>query len=191
MSSFVQKAFVVLLLAGCATACNRAQPVEQPPSPPGPEAPLTMQGFSWIVEGELAAMPVPGRNRPLTEDADFLESRGIGTVISLTENAPSFENSSIDQVRIPVADFTAPTLEQMIEFVAAVADSTARGEPVAVHCTAGLGRSGTMAAVYLVANGATADEAMVRVRELRPGSIETEDQEDAVRQAEAHFSTAR
>ena len=48
-----------------------------------------------------------------------------------------------------------------------------------------------MAAVYLVANGATADEAMVRVRELRPGSIETEDQEDAVRQAEAHFSTAR
>lgn len=150
-----------------------------------------MQGFSWIVEGELAAMPVPGRNRPLTEDADFLESRGIGTVISLTETPPSFEATSIQQFRIPVVDFTAPTLQQMIEFVDVVSDSTAGGKPVAVHCTAGLGRSGTMAAVYLVANGATADEAMARVRELRPGSIETEDQEDAVRQAEAHFSTAR
>ena len=62
------------------------------------------------------------------------------------------------------------------------------GDPVAVHCAAGLGRSGTMAAVYLVADGASADEAITRVRDLRPGSIETEEQENAVRQAELHFS---
>lgn len=191
MHSLVHKTLVVLLLAAGIAACNRAQPVEQPPSLPGPEAPLTMEGFSWIVEGELAAMPVPGRTRPLAEDADFLESRGIRTVISLTETPPSFEETPIQQVRIPVADFTAPTLQQMIEFVDVASDATGRGEPVAVHCTAGLGRSGTMAAVYLVANGATADEAIARVRELRPGSIETEDQENAVKQAEAHFSAVR
>ena len=150
-----------------------------------------MKGFSWIVDGEFAAMPVPGRNRPFTEDAEFLESVGVRTVISLTENPPSFEATSIQQVRIPVTDFTAPTLQQMIEFVDVVSDSTAHGEPVAVHCTAGLGRSGTMAAVYLVAKGATADEAIARVRALRPGSIETGEQEDAVRQAETHFSVIR
>ncbi len=191
MLSYVHKAFVVLLLAGCATACNPAQSLDQPPSSPGPEAPLTMEGFSWIVEGELAAMPVPGRNRPLAEDADFLESRGIRTVISLTETLPSFEDGTFRQSHIPVEDFTAPTIAQMIEFVNVVADSTANGEPVAVHCTAGLGRSGTMAAVYLVANGATAGEAIARVRELRPGSIETEEQETAVELAEAHFSAVR
>ena len=189
--SSVHKTFVVLLLAAGAAACNRAQQVEQPPLPPIQEAPVAMEGFSWIVEGELAAMPVPGRTRPLAEDTDYLESRGIRTVISLTENPPSFEKTSIRQVRIPVADFTAPTLQQMIEFVDVASDSTGRGEPVAVHCTAGLGRSGTMAAVYLVANGATTDEAIARVRELRPGSIETEEQENAVKQAEAHFSSIR
>jgi atypical dual specificity phosphatase len=188
MLSFVQKTFVVLLLAAGIAACNRAQPAENTPQLPSPEAPLTMQGFSWIVEGELAAMPVPGRTRPLAEDEDFLESQEIRTVVSLTENPPLFDDESIRQVRIPVADFTAPTLQQMIEFVDVVSDSTAHGDPVAVHCTAGLGRSGTMAAVYLVANGATADEAIARVRELRPGSIETEEQENAVRQADSHFS---
>lgn len=191
MLSFVHKTFVVLLLAAGIAACNRTQPTAPESSSLIPEAPLTMEGFSWIVEGKLAAMPVPGRNRPLTENTDFLESQGIRTVISLTENPPSFEETSIQQVRIPVTDFTAPTLQQMIEFVDVVSDSTAHGNPVAVHCTAGLGRSGTMAAVYLVANGASADEAIARVRELRPGSIETEEQENAVRQAEVYFSVGR
>lgn len=150
-----------------------------------------MEGFSWIVDGELAAMPLPGRDRPLTQDVAFLQNEGVRTVVSLSEEPPTFAEASIRQVRIPVADFTPPTLQQMIEFVDVVSDSTGRGEPVAVHCTAGLGRSGTMAAVFLVANGATAYEAIARVRELRPGSIETEEQENAVRQAEAHFSLDR
>lgn len=148
-----------------------------------------MAGFSWIVEGELAAMPLPGRSRALARDAEFLRSRGVRTVISLTSAVPPFEDGTFRQVHIPVTDFTAPTLAQMIEFVQVVSDSTARGEPVAVHCAAGLGRSGTMAAVYLVARGASADAAIARLRELRPGSIETEAQENAVILAEDHFST--
>jgi atypical dual specificity phosphatase len=173
-------------------ACdNQPQPMESLPAKTDPDSTLPMAGFSWIVDGELAAMPLPGRNRRLTEDVDFLQHEGVRTVISLTEDPPSFEEASIRQVRIPIEDFTAPTLQQMIEFVDVVSDSTERGEPAAVHCTAGLGRSGTMAAVYLVANGATADEAIARVRELRPGSIETEAQEHAVRQAEAHYSPGR
>ncbi len=191
MLSFVQKTFVVLLLAAGIAACNRAQSVEQPPSLPGPEASITMEGFTWIVDGELATMPLPGRNRSLTEDVEFLNHEGVRTVISLTEIPPPLETTSIRQTHIPIADFTAPTLEQMIEFVDVATESTGRGEPVAVHCAAGLGRSGTMAAVYLVANGASADEAIARVRELRPGSIETEAQVEAVQRAEAHYSLDR
>jgi len=153
-----------------------------------------MEGFSWIVEGELAAMPLPGRNRPLAEDAAFLQREGVRTLVSLTEKPPDsapLEEASIRQVLIPVPDYTAPTLAQMIEFVDLVADSAENKEPVGVHCTAGLGRSGTMSAVYLVAKGSSADDAIATIRQLRPGSIETDAQVDAVTLAETHFSLRR
>ena len=152
---------------------------------------MSMEGFSWVVAGELAAMPLPGRHHPLAEDADLLQHQGIRTLVSLTEDLPdsaTLEEASIRQVHIPVSDFTAPTLNQMIEFVSVVSDSVERGQPVGVHCTAGLGRSGTMSAVYLVAKGTSANDAIAELRRLRPGSIETEAQEDAVKQAEAYFS---
>ena len=55
------------------------------------------------------------------------------------------------------------------------------GQAVAVHCGAGLGRTGTLVACYLVAGGLSAEEAIAKVRRLRPGSIETLEQEAAVR----------
>jgi len=132
-------------------------------------------------------MPLPGRDRPLDQDAAFLEEEGIRVLVSLTESPPNVDvltSRAIDSEHLPVQDFTPPTLEQMIEFVAVVEDSVSAGKPVGVHCTAGLGRSGTMAAVYLTAKGASANEAIATVRQLRPGSIETPAQEDAVRRFE-------
>ena len=171
-------------LAGCGDGKDST---EQPSIEPS-------RGFSWIVPGELAAMPVPGRDRPLDQDAAFLEQQGVRVLVSLTEDPADrgvLASRAIDQRHIPVKDFTAPTLEQMIEFVAVVEGSVAAGKPVGVHCTAGLGRSGTMAAVFLIAEGASAEEAITNVRRLRPGSIETVAHEDAVRRFEKHFTTGR
>jgi len=188
----------VLLIMGCGDARDPA--VKSQPAPSINASPVETRqvsptrGFSWIVPGELAAMPLPGRDRPLEEDAAFLEQEGIRVLVSLTEIPPDAEvlaSYAINQEHIPVLDYAPPTLEQMIEFVAVVDNSVAADNPVGVHCTAGLGRSGTMTAAYLVAKGASANEAIATVRQLRPGSIETPAQEDAVRLFEENLNGDR
>ncbi|MCE5232388.1 MAG: cyclin-dependent kinase inhibitor 3 family protein [Mizugakiibacter sp.] len=54
-----------------------------------------------------------------------------------------------------------------------------RGQRIVVHCKGGLGRAGTVACLFLLDTGSasSADEAIQQVRLVRPGAIETRDQE--------------
>ncbi len=142
-----------------------------------------MIGFSWVVPGNLAAMPRPGIRRALDEDLAFLRGQDIDALVTLTEtplDADALAAVGIESVHLPVRDFTAPTLVQMQAFAAQLDQWTAEGRRVGVHCTAGLGRTGTMVAALMVHRGMSAAEAIAEVRRLRPGSIETGAQEQAV-----------
>lgn len=138
-------------------------------------------GFSWVVKGELAAMGRPHGRR----DFERLKDAGIGQIITLTRDGlrePLVREFGFDYLHLPVEDFRPPTLEQVEAFVNAVAAARRRGVATVVHCLSGKGRTGTMLACYLVAQGRSAEEAIGEVRALRPGSIETPEQEDMVRQ---------
>lgn len=52
-----------------------------------------------------------------------------------------------------------------------------RGETVVLHCLAGMGRTGTIAARLLVERGAEPCDAVSLVRSSRPGAIESPEQE--------------
>ena len=80
----------------------------------------------------------------------------------------------------PVPDFTPPELEQIQRMIEFIDRQTGERKPVVVSCYAGIGRTGTVLACYLVHRGEEPTEAINRVRELRPGSVQTPEQEAAV-----------
>lgn len=55
------------------------------------------------------------------------------------------------------------------------------GGRVVVHCRAGIGRSGSVAARLLIERGVTPEKAIVAVRRARPGAIESPEQAAWVR----------
>jgi atypical dual specificity phosphatase len=135
---------------------------------------------AWLKEGEILGCPYPWSDEAFT----VLSAEGVSVLVNLHKHphqANQLSRHGMTQVHLPVADFMPPTPEQLTEGVAAIAEAVAAGKRVAVHCGAGLGRTGTLLACYLVHHGADAEAAVERVRTIRPGSVETAEQHQAVR----------
>src|SRR5436309_900676 len=133
------------------------------------------QGFSWIEKPLLAALALPES----MEDLEWLRRQGIDVLISLTEDPLRRDwvnDTGLLMVHEPIDDMQAPTQEQLDRCVSAIARAHERNLGVAVHCGAGLGRTGVVLAAYFIHRGQTARDAIAQVRRLRPGSIETEEQ---------------
>ena len=133
--------------------------------------------FSWLLEGSLAGAQGPTSRRDLM----FLKLRDIAAVIRMEEDTISGEALELADLYEPVPDFTAPQVDQidrMCQFIDQQIESW--DHPVVVTCKAGLGRTGTVLACYLVYVGYTAENAIDFVRSQRPGSIESREQEEAV-----------
>ena len=74
----------------------------------------------------------------------------------------------------------------MHQAVSIIQTSLKNSHPIAVHCEAGLGRTGTIIAAFLTTCGLHAEEAIDSIRKFRPGSVETEEQEAIIYKYE-HF----
>ncbi len=146
--------------------------------------------FSWMIEQRLA-----GASYPCSEDAiALLQKQGVQALLSLSEEtvpADLLSKYQLQAKHLPVADFTAPTLEQVEQALIIIDGFLERGLPVAIHCGAGLGRTGTILACYLVSQGCSAKEAIHQVRDARLGSIETPEQEVVIEAYEQAHQTMR
>ncbi len=130
------------------------------------------------VTGSLLLGCMPGRFEPWSSFEARARAASLDLVVCLTppteieELSPSY-HAAVTQnalpfrwLHVPMRNFGLP--EDAAAFRAGtqqVAQALRAGESVMLHCAAGLGRTGTMAACVLKALGLATDEAMQRVRE--------------------------
>lgn len=135
--------------------------------------------FTWIIPDLLAAMACPGYFAELEADLDHLASEGITHIVTLTEEALALPPEGIfTGHHMPVNDFAAPEHLQVMRFCELVDRSRDQHERVMVHCLAGIGRTGTFLASYLMWDeGLNARQALTRVREIRREYVQSVSQE--------------
>ena len=73
-----------------------------------------------------------------------------------------------DAVWFPVPDLHAPSVDELLPLLEELRRRLDRGEGLLVHCGAGIGRAGTMAACILMELGVERDAALALVAEHRP-----------------------
>ena len=161
-------------------------PLEPDPNAvPGSRGP---NGFSWLVPGRIAGSPWPGVVHSMDTDLQALKRCGITMLITLTEqNLPQdiLMRNGLRNLHLPIYDREPPTVAQTQMLLARMSSLLRKGEVLAVHCLAGIGRTGTILAAWLIREGLTAEEALRRVRAIQAQYVQSEAQETLLHDYEA------
>ena len=150
---------------------------------------LLPHAFDWILPEQLGACVNPSVSESAAAE---LLTHSIALLVNLHERPDPPEllaHLGAQTVHLPVPDSLAPTQDQLERGVAVIGEALREGKRVVVHCAAGLGRSGTLIAAYLVSQGSAPDESIGLVRAARPGSVENDEQEAAVHQFARRFTS--
>lgn len=154
------------------------------PDPAAKSAFCGPRGFVWLIDGKLAGTPLPGILQDVHRDLQALCDVNITRLISLTEapfDATLAASYGIQCTALPMPDMHAPSLAQAWFLCHEIDRYLGHGEVVAVHCKAGLGRTGTVLALYWIWLGAgqvSGKSAMEYVRRQEVGMIQSLEQEN-------------
>lgn len=112
----------------------------------------------WLLPGRVLAAQHPGHR-----GAAVLQGHGFTHVVDLTsihDHLPPCEVPGATRLSFPIVDYGVPTVQGMRATLAALQAALDGGGKVYLHCMAGIGRTGTVAACLLVEHGYTPAEAL-------------------------------
>jgi hypothetical protein len=143
-----------------------------------------------VGHGILAISPIPGAESDYAGDVQHLIDWKPAIVMSLVTEGElatagaagmwqDLGNAGTRWEHLPISDFGIP--DDAFEAAWPDVSATARralmgGGRVLVHCRGGCGRSGMVALRLMIEVGEAPDDALERLRALRPCAVETSDQ---------------
>ncbi len=134
--------------------------------------------FSWLIENKLAGSGIPTS----IDEVQWVIKQGVKSIVTIREE--SLDESWINDVNylhVLSNDMSVPEFDDLVYVVDFIHRRITNNEPVLVHCLAGMGRTGVILACYLVKyQKMSASEATEKVREERPGSIQSYPQEEII-----------
>ena len=131
------------------------------------EQPIS-ENLWWVIPDKLA-----GVRKPTAEEIAELKSAGVGAIVSVMDdpsNLDLYEQAGMPHRWLPTKGGTAPTQEQIQELQDFVDQQNQLGNAVAIHCTSGNRRTGTMLAAYLISTGSSYDSAMQMIQTANPNA---------------------
>ena len=134
--------------------------------------------FSWLIENKLAGSAIPTSN----DEAQWVIEQGVKSIVTVREE-PLDDDwvKDVNYLHVHSNDMGVPEFNDLVHAVDFIHRRITNNEPVMVHCLAGMGRTGTLLACYLVKyQKISAGDAIQKVREERPGSIQSYPQEEMI-----------
>ena len=134
--------------------------------------------FSWLIENKLAGSAIPTSN----DEAQWVIEQGVKSIVTVREE-PLDDDwvKDVNYLHVHSNDMGVPEFNDLVHAVDFIHRRITNNEPVMVHCLAGMGRTGTLLACYLVKyQKMSAGDAIQKVREERPGSIQSYPQEEMI-----------
>lgn len=132
--------------------------------------------------------------RSLEQDVARIRHWGARTVVTLLQESEfkllgvpdlgeAIQEQGLEWFHAPIRDFSAPGSafeHAWTEAGPAVRTQLLEGRRIFIHCRAGLGRTGTLAARLRVEFGESPEAAIDAVRQARPGTVENAEQRDYI-----------